>query len=58
MKQIKSLSFLLSLLLLCFQLSLNAQEVAGRHVPASVIDSFKNAKAYEYANDPAYWKKV
>jgi hypothetical protein len=36
---------------------LNAQNPAVRHVPASVIDSFKNGKGYEYANDPAYWKK-
>jgi len=48
------------LLILCFyfvQPVLRAQDSTQRHVPLSVVDSFHSAKAYEYANDPEYWRK-
>ncbi|HSB93074.1 MAG TPA: hypothetical protein VLC28_08160 [Flavitalea sp.] len=58
MKHSKLLTFSFILLLSSFQLVLNAQNPAVRHVPDSVVNSYKNAKGYEYANDPAYWKKA
>src|SRR5918993_202497 len=58
MKRLKLLPIFFLCLLSCLQLVLNAQESSARHVPDSVVNSFKNGKGYEYANDPAYWKKA
>ena len=58
MKRTKLLTLSLIFLLSCLQLVLNAQDAVARHVPDSVVNSFKNGKGYEYANDPAYWKKT
>ena len=57
MKRTKLFTFSLILLLSCLHLVMNAQSPTVRHVPTSVVDSFKNGKGYEYANDPAYWRK-
>lgn len=37
--------------------SLVAQDTAVRKIPAAVIKKYQSDKAYEYANDPAYWNK-
>ena len=58
MKRTKLLTLSLIFLLSCLQLVLNAQDAVARHVPDSVVNNFKNGKGYEYANDPAYWKKT
>jgi hypothetical protein len=57
MKRTKLFTYSLILLLSILHVVLNAQNPAVRHVPDSVTNSFKNGKGYEYANDPAYWKK-
>lgn len=57
MKRSKPIILSLILLLSSFQLVLKAQVPGVRHVPDSVVNNFKTGKGYEYANDPAYWKK-
>ena len=58
MKRTRLLTLSFFVFFSCLQLLLNAQDAAVRHVPDSVVNSFKTAKGYEYANDPAYWKKA
>jgi hypothetical protein len=57
MNRSKPLILFVILLVSSFQLVLKAQDPFVRHVPDTVVSGFKTGKGYEYANDPAYWKK-
>lgn len=49
--------YLFILVLCCCSFQANSQQFPARTVPDSVTAGYKRDRAYEYANDSAYWKQ-